>query len=509
MARFLARRLATALGILLVLSIAVYGTLCLALDPLADLRMDTTPAKAQKIAARTALLHLNDPWYERYWLWLTGIFHGDLGRAWAIGQPVSALLPGAVATSLQLVFTATMVAILIGVVIGIVSALRQYTAFDYSITFVSFVLYSLPVFWVAVLLKEFMAIGLNNFLQAPHVNWLAVIIFSIVGGLFWAGAVGGKRRRLAIVFTAATVVTFGTAAFILTSGWLDNPQIGILGVAVIGLASAYVVTVIFAGMKNKRALYSALTTAVIGIAVYYPLQALFGDAGLATNWFMLVLLLIALGVGIAVGWGFGGPDRGVSMRGGALVALIMAVVIFVDQVMQWYPAYVATSQIGGRPIATVGSVTPNLPAGYWVGALDRFTHLLLPSVALILISFAAYIRYERGATLEVLTQDYIRTARSKGLPERVVIVRHALRNAMRPLASVIPVAVVGMLGGAVITETIFGWSGIGKMFIDALNQNEIDPVMIYVLITGSAAMVANIMADILYALLDPRIRVNA
>ena len=111
--------------------------------------------------------------------------------------------------------------------------------------------------------------------------------------------------------------------------------------------------------------------------------------------------------------------------------------------------------------------------------------------------------------MEVLNQDYIRTARAKGLSERLVIVRHALRNALLPLASVVPVDIISLIGGAVITETIFGWSGMGKMFVTSLRNSEPDPVMIYVMITGFLAMFANLVADFLYALLDPRIRVNA
>ena len=110
--------------------------------------------------------------------------------------------------------------------------------------------------------------------------------------------------------------------------------------------------------------------------------------------------------------------------------------------------------------------------------------------------------------LEVLGQDYIRTARAKGLSERVVVVRHALRNALLPLASVVPVDVITLIGGAVITETIFGWSGMGRLFVVSLRQSEVDPVMAYVMITGALAIIANLVADYLYALLDPRIQVT-
>ncbi len=111
-------------------------------------------------------------------------------------------------------------------------------------------MYSLPVFWVAVLLKQFLAIDLNNFLQEPHINWGLVIVLSLVAGVFWMGALGGTWRRRLVVFASAFVVTFGVLAYIFASGWLNAPTIGIPGVAVIGLASAYVFTVLFAGHQE-------------------------------------------------------------------------------------------------------------------------------------------------------------------------------------------------------------------------------------------------------------------
>uniref|UniRef100_UPI002622A811 ABC transporter permease n=1 Tax=Propioniciclava sp. TaxID=2038686 RepID=UPI002622A811 len=285
-------------------------------------------------------------------------------------------------------------------------------------------------------------------------------------------------------------------------------QLGWIGVGLIGLATAVGVSIVFSGINNRRALYAALTTAVVGIAAYIGMQWLFFYV--EASMLMLVgLLVVALGVGALIGWLWGGPDRGVSMRGAAVVALVMAVATYFDRVMQEWERYNNLSTISGRPIATIGSMTPGLNQGFWLMELDRWTHLLLPTIALTLISFAGYTRYQRGSMLEVLNQDYIRTARAKGLSERVVIVRHAMRNALLPLASIVPVDFITMIGGAVITETIFGWSGMGRLFITSLAGSEIDPVMAYVMITGALAMVANLVADFVYGLLDPRIRVNA
>ena len=508
MIRFIARRLAMAVGILLALSFMVYGILSAAMDPMEDLRLSTQPNKAQLIEARVRMLNLDQPWYSRYWGWLTEFVQGNPGIAWQTKQKVVDMLPNAVSTSVQLVFGATIIAVLLGVTIGVVSALRQYTTFDYAITFVSFVLYSLPIFWVAVLLKEYMAIQLNDYLADPVINWPALLIFSLIAALFWAGMLGGERRRKLITFGSAFLVTLATSYFLLSSDWIHDPKIGFFGLAVISLAAAYVLTLLFAGIKNKRALYSALTMVGVGLALYFPLQYVFATYEM-TNGYILVLFAITMAVGTLVGWAFGGPDKMVSVRGAMLVGLVMGTLVYIDQIRRVWYSYSSSSAIKNRPIATIGPGTPGLNADYWTTYLDKFTHLLLPTVALVLISFAGYTRYERGATLEVLNQDYIRTARAKGLPERVVIVRHALRNALMPLASIIPGDIVALIGGAVLTETIFGWGGMGHMFVNSLRNHEIDPVMTYIMITGALAMIANLIADFLYAILDPRIRVNA
>jgi len=109
----------------------------------------------------------------------------------------------------------------------------------------------------------------------------------------------------------------------------------------------------------------------------------------------------------------------------------------------------------------------------------------------------------------VMNQDYIRTARAKGLPERVVTVRHAFRNALIPLATFIPLDFAGMIGGAIITESIFAWPGMGLTFMNALNGREVNVIMGHFLITGTLLVIASIVVDFVYAALDPRIRVDA
>ena len=305
---------------------------------------------------------------------------------------------------------------------------------------------------------------------------------------------------------AAAGATAAALAYISATKWLLQPSLGPVVILVTGLGIACAVTAVSTGLRNRRALYSALTTAVVGTILWFPLQFLFRSA---TGGLIAGLAVVTVVVGVVIGYLWGGPDRGQSARTSAIVAFLMGLVIFSDRLMQAWKPYSESSVIGGRPVPTIGSQTPGLTGSYWVVTLDQLTHLLLPTLALILISFAGYTRYQRASMLEVMNQDYVRTARAKGLTERTVIMRHAFRNSLIPLATIVPLDVAALLGGAVITERIFGWSGMGTMFLRSLGNAELDPLMIYVLIVGAVAVFANFVADLVYAALDPRIRVNA
>ena len=109
--------------------------------------------------------------------------------------------------------------------------------------------------------------------------------------------------------------------------------------------------------------------------------------------------------------------------------------------------------------------------------------------------------------MEINSQDYIRTARAKGLPERTVILRHAFRNALIPIVTIVVMDFAALIGGAIITEQVFGWKGMGELFQTGLNNVDPNPVMAFVVVTGGIAVLFNLLADVIYALIDPRIRV--
>ena len=157
-------------------------------------------------------------------------------------------------------------------------------------------------------------------------------------------------------------------------------------------------------------------------------------------------------------------------------------------------------------ISTFGEASPNPPSGFFPQLSDAFGHILLPTITLSLISYAAWSRFQRASMLEVLNSDYIRLARAKGLSRRRVLFRHALRNALMPLTTQVALDTAALLGGAVITETVFEWHGMGYMFIQAINTFDLFPLLAWLIMAALLVIVFNLIADLLYAVLDPRIR---
>jgi peptide/nickel transport system permease protein len=139
-------------------------------------------------------------------------------------------------------------------------------------------------------------------------------------------------------------------------------------------------------------------------------------------------------------------------------------------------------------------------------SLDRLQHLALPIMTLLIISFALYSRFMRASMLDVINSDYVRTARAKGVSEWRVIMRHVFRNALIPVVTVAALNFGALLGGAIVTETVFSLDGIGYWFIQALQQLDLYEVMDYLLITAILIVLFNLIADVLYGFLDPRIR---
>jgi peptide/nickel transport system permease protein len=159
--------------------------------------------------------------------------------------------------------------------------------------------------------------------------------------------------------------------------------------------------------------------------------------------------------------------------------------------------------LGSPVLPTAGMFEPGA-AGF--DLIDRIRHLVLPVTVLSVQIVALYSRYTRAGMLDVLHSDYLRTARAKGLSERQVMVRHAMRNAIIPLVSVAAIDIGALAGGLIVTETIFAWPGMGVLFLSAMQNGDYSVVLTWLMIVVAFVVFFNLVADVVYAVLDPRIR---
>jgi peptide/nickel transport system permease protein len=184
---------------------------------------------------------------------------------------------------------------------------------------------------------------------------------------------------------------------------------------------------------------------------------------------------------------------------------LMGIGLFAVQ-LGWVP-------VGGRfdarlPIERITGfvLLDALLTGNFDAAGIALQHLVLPATVVGLFVTAFIARITRATVLEALHDDYIRTARAKGLPSHVIVIRHGLRNALLPILTIIGLQFGNLLGGAAVTETVFSWPGLGKLMIDAINQHDFPQVQASVLLLATSYVIVNLMVDVVYAVVDPRIR---
>ncbi len=511
MLAFIGRRIAISFLILFGSSFLVYNMEAIAGDPLAALAESNAQNKVFLMQRLTSQLQLDVPPPARYFLWLKGIagvFVGniDFGKTRA-GGSVLELIGAAVPVTLRLVTAATFLAIILGISIGVLSAIRQYSRLDYTMTFISFLFFSLPVFWIAVLLKQYLAIGFNDFLAdgkvtAPFMIWVPLIL-----GVISAGFIGGGRKRFWISFGISVVSLELILQLMNALNWFQKPGLGIVLVVLFSAGFGVAIAGLTMGFDNKVGRYAALSVVALGAIIYIPFNMVpgsFWNLGM-----MLGLAVVTALIGGLIGRFWAKEDRGALTRIGAITAVVTALFTILDKLMQvWHP-YVTSDAISGRPLPTISAGNDLMVShNYWWQLLDVLLHLLLPTLGIMLISFAGYVRYARSSLLEVMNMDYIRTARAKGLTERTVVVRHALRNAMIPLTTLIAFDLSGLIGGAFITESIYGWKGMGTVFLSAVGSQDLNLLMGVFFLTSFLALMGNLLADITYSALDPRIRMG-
>ncbi|MBE7187276.1 ABC transporter permease [Jatrophihabitans endophyticus] len=323
---FVIRRVLISIPVLIASTILTFIIVKLSGNPLQYLISRSPRPPESVIKGREHQLWLDRSWPSQYWHWISNIlFHWNFGPEVQSTLTVRSQLFSALGVTARLVIASVVIALLLAVITGVVSAVKQYSTVDYTTTFVGFLFLSMPTFWFAILLKE-----------------------------------GGVKF----------------------------------------------------------------------------------NEGLNTHFF---------------------------------------------------------GTIGERSV-------PITDHSFGGTIYDILGHLILPTIVLGLVGYASWSRFTRASMLEVLNSDYVRLARSKGVGPRTVLVRHALRTALIPLTTVTALDVAALLGGAIVTEHVFQWQGMGNLFLNAVYGNDFNVMLGWLLVSAVIVIAFNLLADILYGVLDPRIR---
>lgn len=235
-----------------------------------------------------------------------------------------------------------------------------------------------------------------------------------------------------------------------------------------------------------------------------PVSTLLGQYLWSSFLLALVSLLLYWTLSLAVGVlaavrPYSWFDRLVTL--GVFAAMSFPVFFLCLLLIKWFAV-----DLGWLPVGGMISIGSN--ATGWAYALDVARHMVLPVLTLVMLQAGGLTRYVRASMLDALAMDCVRTARAKGLPERVVILRHALRNALLPLIALLGFELPGLFAGAIVTEKIFNWPGVGHIHIDTLAARDYPVLMSFTLLLAVLTIVGNLLADVLSALADPRIRLR-
>ncbi len=398
MLQFIARRLLITIPILFLASIITFLLVAkLGIPQQLENAMSKPNASPAAIRSLRNQFELDTPLFTRYTNWISHFVRGDFGLD---GQRtnVRSDIWRAIQVTLRLLVFAQIMSVLLGIAVGLVSAIRQYTAFDYITTGAAFLFFSIPTAVLAGFLKVYGIVEFNRWARHPTMSQAVLVALLVIGALCGLALTKNRLR------------------------FSDRPQ---------------------------------------------PKKLLLG---------------VSAGIGIALGF----------------------IIVFK---LGW-DGNIYRKRNPKPLIATIGQASDRPPAEFFSRMLDYFWHLLGPSLTLILVGFAGYSRYMRASMLDTLSSDYVRTARSKGVSEGKVIFKHAFRNALIPLTTAVALDFGALLSGAIITERIFSWKGMGTFFSEALNLREPKPLMAFVMITAVMVVLFNVVADVLYARLDPRIRLD-
>ena len=222
---------------------------------------------------------------------------------------------------------------------------------------------------------------------------------------------------------------------------------------------------------------------------------------------LIIGSIVGTVIGVVVGaWGairqYHLSDRVITV----LSLLVISTPTFVIANLLILSALRVNTVLGVQLFEYTGETSPDAVGGAWNQFVDRLQHLVLPTFTLALGAIAGYSRYQRNAMLDVLGQDFIRTARAKGLTRRRALFKHGLRTALIPMATLFAYGVAGLVTGAVFTEKIFGWHGMGEWVVQGITTQDTNIIAAITVFAGMTILLAGLLSDVIYAALDPRVR---
>lgn len=188
--------------------------------------------------------------------------------------------------------------------------------------------------------------------------------------------------------------------------------------------------------------------------------------------------------------------------------LVLSTPVFLLATLLKYGALELNTATGQQIFLYTGETSATAVHGLWNQFVDRVQHMVVPTLGLALGAMAGYSRYQRNAMLDVLQSDFIRTARAKGLTRGRALYKHGLRTALIPMATLFAYSLGGLITGATFTEKIFGWHGVGEWLVDGINAQDLYIVVTVTVFAGLVVLISGLLSDIVYAVLDPRVRVG-
>ncbi|MFN8671654.1 MAG: ABC transporter permease [Candidatus Sericytochromatia bacterium] len=458
MLRYIIKRLIQMVPLLIIISILSFGIIRMAevfakADPLTALKMNPSTTQAT-IEREIQRLGLNDPLYVRYGKWAINFVQGDMGESYFYKTPVSGLITERINNTLVMGLSSLVFTWLIAIPLGIYLAVRQYSFIDQLFSSLSYFFMGFPDFFLAILLLLF----------AASTGWFPISGMTSVNNNHMAkinSVYAGKYER--------------------------NPKA-------------------FAKLSPDFQKYVQDTRA----------NAEKDDA--------VKLMKNTLELDIK----YGKSDK-IEDSAKVLADKLPMIDKFPQDLSQKIQNDVKTSGFISKDVANqafselnkITYFTFSDKVSYVLKHFDRILyhyrkyipdvlyHLVLPTITLSIISIAALQRRMRANLLDVLNDEYIRTARAKGLPENVVIYKHAVRNALNPMVTLLGFELAGLLSGAAFVEILFSWPGLGQMMLEALTGNDLNLVMAGLVLSCIMLLFGNLLSDLLLAVTDPRIKLEA